>query len=287
MRPLLLLVVAIVTHAAVSAAQPFELTVSAPPALSGLATRIERWHADALAPALARAGLELPARVHITLIPDEDDRARRTPAWVVGQARGLEDIDIYPARIGSYPHDSLESVVLHEVVHLALTARAGGRPMPRWFHEGVAVSVESGWGLGSQVRLLAAAARSPAMDDVATLFASGNAPETTTAYLLSAALVDDVRRRHGLAIPGAIAGRVARGEEFEAAFRRETGESVADAAARAWRLYRGLRWLPVVTTPAALWFGILLLAGLAFLVRLRRRRHKRWEDDAGSDPSWP
>jgi hypothetical protein len=278
MRLLLALAVTLCL-AAVAAAQPFELTVSAPAELSGLAARIERTRPDALAAALERAGLGVPPEVHVTLVAEGAALARGTPGWIVGQARGTDAVVIFPGRIGSYPHDSLESVVLHEIVHLALNARAGGRPLPRWFHEGVAVSVEAGWGLGSQVRLLAAAARSPAMDDIATLFASGNPPDVTTAYLLSAALVDDVRRRHGLAVPGAIAGRVARGEAFDPAFEAETGEPVEAAAAHAWRLYRGLRWLPIVTSPSALWAGILLLACLAFVARLRRRRQKRWEDD--------
>jgi hypothetical protein len=155
-----------------------------------------------LARALAHAGLELPPRVDITLLDANDPGAQRVPPWIVARAFGAETVIIYPARVGAYPYDSLESVVLHEIVHLSLHVRADGRPLPRWFHEGVAVSVESGWGIGSQARLMLAAARDPGVADVSSLFASGAAPETQTAYLLSAALIEDVRRRHGLTIPG-------------------------------------------------------------------------------------
>lgn len=257
-----------------------ELTVYAAPSLADVATRVKAIEPAVLAESLSRAGLELPRRVMISLVDTDDPRARAVPPWVVARAFGGDSVVIYPRRIGTYPYDSLDSVVLHELVHLSLNLRAGGRPLPRWFHEGVAVSVESGWGIGSDARLLLAAARDPGMDEVATLFASEAAPETRTAYLLSAALIEDVRRRHGLAVPGAIAAQVARGDSFETAFYATTGESVDEAAAHAWRVYRGLRWMPVITSNAGLWGGIMLLAFIAFVVRQRRRRQKRWEDEA-------
>jgi hypothetical protein len=256
-----------------------ELTVNAAPSLGHVATRVRAIDFGVLAESLSRAGLELPRHVKISLLDTDDPRAPAVPPWVAARAFGVDSIVIYPRRIGTYPYDSLESVFLHELVHLSLNLRAGGRPLPRWFHEGVALSVESGWGIGSQTRLLLAAARDPGIDEVATLFASETAPETRTAYLLSAALVADVRRRHGLAVPGAIASQVARGDSFETAFYAATGESVDEAAAHAWRVYRGLRWMPVITSNAGLWGGIMLLALIAFVVRQRRRRQKRWKDE--------
>ena len=268
-----------------TASQPFSLRVEAPPALQGVAARVESIDPASLARPLASAGLDLPPEVHLILVADEHPVAGRTPTWIAGQAFGTDTIVIYPQRIGSYPYDSLESVVLHEFVHLALNVRAGSGSLPRWFHEGVAVSVESGWGIGSQARLLWAAAHDPAINDVAMLFDSGAASETTTAYLLSAALIEDIRRRHGLATPGAIAARVARGDPFGVAFARETGETVSEAAAQAWRVYRGLRWLPIITSASGLWGGILLLAAIAFLVRIRRRwqRRQQWDEDERRD----
>jgi hypothetical protein len=280
-RVLRVLLVLLIWPLVAVAGQQYQLKVDAPPALAGVAARVEGMAPESLARPLAAAGLELPPQVHLILVADEHPVAGRTPTWIAGQAFGTDTIVIYPQRIGSYPYDSLESVVLHEFVHLALNVRAGGQPLPRWFHEGVAVSVESGWGIGSQARLLWAAAHDPAINDVAMLFESGAVPETTTAYLLSAALVEDIRRRHGLTVPGAIAARVAREEIFDVAFARETGETVNEAAAHAWRVYRGLRWLPILTSASGLWGGILLLALVAFAVRLRRRwqRRRQWEEE--------
>jgi hypothetical protein len=266
-----------------AARQPFEVTVDAPPSLAAAAARVKAVNAGAIEAALSRAGLHLPPRVRVFLLESNDPRAQQVPSWIVGRAFGTETVIIFPDRTVRYPYDSLESVLLHEIVHLALNVRAGGRSLPRWFHEGVAVSVESGWGIGSQARLLLAAARNPRIDDVTTLFASDAAPENETAYLLSAALVEDVRRRFGLAVPGDIAARVSAGESFEAAFRNATGESVDAATAHAWRVYRGLRWIPVITSATGLWGGILALAVVAFVIRVRRRRRKRWEEDDDDD----
>ena len=183
-----------------------ELTFNTPASLAQVADRVRDLDRQDLARALARAGLRVPPRIHVTLIPEDDPRARATPAWVVGLASGSHDIAIFPGRIGSYPasypYDSLESVVWHEVVHLALSAQAGGQPLPRWFHEGVAMSVEKGWGVTSQARLLLAAVSNPGLSDLGRLFASGSQPETASAYLLAAALVSDIRERHGAATPG-------------------------------------------------------------------------------------
>ncbi len=46
----------------------------------------------------ARAGLNIPPQVHVTLIPELDPRARVTPVWIVGLASGSHDIaDLAPS----------------------------------------------------------------------------------------------------------------------------------------------------------------------------------------------
>jgi len=259
-----------------------DLTVEAPASLAPVADRVRRVDRQQLAEALGRAGLSMPPQIRVTLIAEDDLRARATPVWIVGLASGRRDIAIFPERIGFYPYDSLESVVWHEVVHLALSAQAGDQPLPRWFHEGVAMSVERGWAVTSGVRLLLAAGGSSGLADLERLFNSETQPETATAYLLAAALVSDLRQRQGATVPGAIVDRVARGAVFAEAFARETGETPDEAAARAWQIYRRwTSWIPVVTSTFSLWIGILLLAGAAFLAtrRKRWRRRRQWDQD--------
>jgi hypothetical protein len=279
-------VIAILAPAAAPAYGQWTVRVDAPASLQPQADRLKAVDADALARALEHGGLSLPTTVSVTLIPDDDPRARATPDWYVGLASGTRDIAIFPGRVAAYPYDSLESVFRHEVVHLALNARAGGRPLPRWFHEGIAVAIESGWGVADRLRLVAAAFSEPRLDDLSRLFRSDARSETMQAYLLAAALVDELRRSHGAALPGRIAARVAAGEPFDAAFASETGESPPQAAARAWRSYRRwTNWMPYATSASAVWSLILALAFVAFGVRLwqRRERRRRWPDDEDDD----
>jgi hypothetical protein len=262
-----------------------EWTVVAPVSLEPAAQRLRKLDAQAIADALRQAGLELPPRVHVTLVARDDPGASNIPAWFAGFASGVSDIVIFPDRVLSYPYDSLESVMRHELVHLALNARAGGRPLPRWFHEGVAVSIESGWRIGDRLRLTVAASTGPPLDDVTRLFASNARPDTTEAYLLAAALMDDLRREHGAALPGRVAVRVAAGMPFNSAFELETGETPALAADRAWRSYRRwTTWLPLATSASALWALILALAFVAFFVTLskRARRRRQWDEEGNA-----
>lgn len=256
--------------------------IQAPDSLVGAAERIRRLDASALQSALARAGLDLPPEVRVTLIAEDDPRARSTPAWVAGLAFPPRDIVVFPARITSYPYDSLESVLRHEVAHLALDIAAGGWPLPRWFHEGVAISVDAGWRLTHQARLLFEVAREPAVGDVETLFVSDAQHETARAYLLSAVLVADLRQRHGADLPGAVARRVAAGAPFERAFAIETGDTPDQAATRAWAAYlRWTTWVPALTSASALWLVILAVATAAFVARRRRRARirRRWQEE--------
>ena len=261
-----------------------EITVTAPFSLRALAARLERIDQRSLAAALAAAGLEIPPRIDVTLVPDGDPLARQTPRWIVGWAFGRGNIIIFPDRIGSYPTDSLESTFTHEVAHLALTIAAGGGELPRWFHEGVAVFVERGWGLGSEWRLLVATAREPTVADVNRLFRSEAQLASQEAYLLATVLVEDVGRHARPDWPGAVARRVAMGTPFARAFALETGTTPDAAAARAWESYRRwTTWLAVAGDPSAVWLLILTLAGVALFVRRRanHRRRMRWAEEEG------
>ena len=272
----------------VSPAAAVTLVVDAPRSLEPIAMRIQSFDVAALSADLARAGLAAPDRIRVTLIPESDARAAEIPAWIVGLAFGASDLIIFPERVLPYPYDSLESVLRHEIAHLALSQRAGSRPLPRWFHEGVAVSVDAGWDVSSRLQLLLAMRRDPGLARLAELFAAGNHPDSALAYRLSAALISDIRRRHGPAVPGAIAARVSEGEPFDRAFERETSETPEAAAAQAWAGYRQwTAWVSALTSDMMPWVIILVLAFVAFIARARQRARRRrlWGDDiAGDEP---
>jgi len=257
------------------------LVVDAPSALVDAADRVRAFDEARLDRALAAAGLEMPPHIRVSLVGEDDPRAAGVPRWVAGRAWGDRDIEIFPSRVSVYPYDSIESVLRHEIVHLALDRRAAGRRLPRWFHEGVAEAIGSERGFVDRWQFLRAVAQAPTLAGVAEQFESGREGQTADAYRLAVALVDDIRRRHGAGAPGAIAGRVAEGVPFERAFLVETGETVEAAATRAWDVYRrASQWLAVLSSGQVLWTAILLLAFAALGVRLRRRARLRrvWDE---------
>ena len=263
------------------------LTIDAPPALASEAERVRRIDLEELGRALQRAGLALPDEVRVRLVPEADPRTKDVPRWIVGLAFGTSEMAIFPQRVPPYPYDSIESVFRHEVAHLALTRRAGGAPLPRWFHEGVAMSVDTGWQMSGQLRLLLETLRSPRTDHLQQLFASAAQPESALAYGLSAAVVADLQRRHGPSVVGAIAGRVASGVPFAESFVRETGETPDAAASRAWAVYRRwTKWVPSLTGGSAAWALILVIAAAAYVsVRRRRARRRRaWDEEEDLPP---
>lgn len=263
-------------------AYPADVTIDASPSLAPVAERIRAVDLVRLDADLTRTGLAMPPRIRVMLISEDDPRSRAIPSWIVGLATGEQDVVIFPQRVLPYPHDSVESVFRHEVAHLALAARAGGRPLPRWFHEGVAIAVDEGWSVSGRLRLLLEMLGNPAITDLTRLFTSGTRPDAAQAYGLAAALVDDVQRRHGAEAPGAIAARVAEGVPFVRAFELETGESPDAAASRAWRGYRRwTAWVPAFTDGSTVWAAILALATAAYLVRRRQRarRRQRWDEE--------
>lgn len=259
------------------------LTVEAPDSLARAAERIRGIDRATLSGALSAAGLAMPSDVHITLVERTDPRAAAVPGWIVALASGTRDIVIFPDRVLEYPYDSLESVVQHEVAHLALARQSGGAPLPRWFHEGVAVSVDIGWDFSSRLQLLLAMRGEPGIRELSGMFVSNQQADAALAYRLAAALVDDIRRRHGSDVPGRIAARVREGVPFDAAFASTTGESPDAAASRAWASYRRwTSWVSALTSPSMPWAAILILAMVAFAVRVRRRRLLRraeWDDE--------
>jgi hypothetical protein len=214
-------------------------------------------------------------------------------SWIAGFAsngEGPEKKDemvvLFPARTPSYPNGSLEDVLRHEVAHVLIGRASAQRPIPRWFNEGLAMSVERGWRLqdeGQLVYQLAVGSRT-SLDGLDRMF-SGEQPEVTRAYVLSGALVHDLLQRHGAGIGAEILTRMNDGASFEHAFTEAVGMTPADAEAEFWvRQYTWAAWLPTLTSTTTLWFMVTALALLAIVRRIMKNRaiEKKWvEEEVG------
>lgn len=254
----------------------FESGPGVSPAASGLAAAPHLWVADVM----DLVGIPEPGPpVRVVLAPESSPLAKSAPSWVSGYTDGVSSVVVLlPERTPSYPDGGLEEVLAHEVAHVLIYRASGGRRVPRWFNEGVAMLAGRSWRLRDQTQLalgLLSGDKVPLwrLDD---LF-EGDRWQVERAYALSGALVQDLLDRYGTGLPAALFSRVAGGLSFDEALRRTTGATLADVGESFWARQGVLkRWLPILTSTAVLWLGISILAIVA---AGRRRRAKAAESE--------
>lgn len=279
-----------------------QLRVEAPGEYRALGSRLEKLEAGWLDPVARLVGLDpadprATAPISLQLAPESSDLARSTPPWVAGFADGNAGaIVLFPGRAPGYPDSSLDDVLRHELAHVLIARAAGGREVPRWFHEGVAVQADNAWGLSDRSYLTFAmiADREVPFPELERRF-SGEAGEVRRAYAVAGAFVRDLRTRYGPGVVGDVLTAVADGRSFGEAFEWATGTSLLEAGHDFWRRQSfWYRWVPVLSSSVTLWLLITLLA----LVAIRRRRardaarRRLWEEqeavgDGHDDDSVP
>ena len=263
------------------AIRPPELAFVAPPELEAVAASLRRLDTLKLVAVMRLLGMtDAGAPITVMLAPEDSPVARGTASWVAGFANGDAGlIVILPARTPSYPYDSMEALLHHEIVHVLVSRAAPGAEIPRWFHEGLAMTLEQTWGLRDRSELALAVVGG--RRSLATLEADfhGSASAAARAYGVSGAFVRDLIRRHGPVFPARLLASLAAGARFDDAFNAATSASLADAERLFWRESWWYRVVPFVTSSIAIWMVIVLLAVSARRRRVARRRalHERWE----------
>jgi len=261
------------------------IEVEAPPALAGTAAQLRAIDPSRLTSVMRLVGLQDPgAPIRVILAPEGSGAATVVPPWVSGYAIGEEGVIVLlPGRVPSYPDSSLSDLLAHEVAHVLVARAAGGRPLPRWFHEGMAMIAGLSWGFDDRSRLtLALLVDRPvslaALDD---RFAGGQA-EVNRAYAISGSFVHDLFDRYGPGVAGRILQEVSRGLSFADAFRAATGDSLAVAETSFWdRQTFWYRWVPLLTSSVTLWMLVTLLALWAIKRRRQRdaARRRVWDEE--------
>jgi hypothetical protein len=267
-----------------------QLRIDAPQELNAVRARLESMSAARLAdiPDLLGTNASVETPIHVILAPESSDVAHRVPPWISGFAVGASDlVVIFPARSPTYPDDTLEDVLRHEVAHVLIWRASAGEPIPRWFNEGLAMAVERERKLEDQTQLLYQLVTGPRtnLEELDRLF-SGRQSDQTRAYALAGALVHDLLQRYGPSSGGEILMRAGRGARFDTAFAEVTGISPADADSQFWQRQRiWTSWVPVITSSTTLWLAVTLLAILAIYMRRRRNRQieEQWAKEDGEE----
>jgi hypothetical protein len=272
------------------------LIVEAPPALEPVAARLRSLDLVQTEGAARLVGLDDPGPpIRVVLAREGSVQALSAPSWVAGYALPEQSVVVLlPARSPRYPDSNLEDLLRHEVAHVLVGRASEHRPLPRWFHEGVAMIAGLAWGLEEQTRLAATLLSSGEvpMAEVDLRFAGGEG-EVRSAYTLAGAFVRDLLRRHGREAVGATLSGVAAGLPFEEAFARATGTTLAEAERAFWESQTfWYRWVPFFSSSVVLWILITLLALWAIQRRRKRdaARLAAWADQeaaAQGDPPMP
>jgi hypothetical protein len=254
-----------------------QLVVEAPPELAAVAEEVRSIGEGDFSAGLHITGvIGFTRPIRVVLSAESSELAHEVPAWISGFARGSDAVIVlFPARVHSYPDRNLRTLVHHEVAHVLVAQAARGRPVPRWFNEGVATVAAREWGIEDRARFAMAVlgARPHGVRDLDASFA-GSGPEIMRAYALSSAFVRFIQRRYGSTAPAMVLGGLARDLSFDEAFHRATGERLAHAEKIFFeKNVFWTTWLPFLTSTGALWMAITILA----LVAIRRRRVRSQE----------
>jgi MYXO-CTERM domain-containing protein len=264
---------------------PPALAIMAPAELAAARNRLDSFDRRPLAGIVQAVGLEDPGpSIQVVLAGEDSEAARSAGDWIAGYALGNAGlIVLFPARSPVYPHDTLEDVLRHEVAHVLIARAAGGRDVPRWFHEGLAVAIERPWDFEDRSRLVWELIAGPRLRlrEIDAMFEGGPAAQSR-AYSLSTAFVRDLIREHGGGAPAAILRLVREGVPFDRAVVMVAGQPLGVVEDGFWERQRVWTvWMPMVTSGEAFWLAVI---GLAALAVWRRRRHgaairRRWEEE--------
>lgn len=271
-----------------SAQAPPVLVIEAPAELSASRNRLESFDRASLAGIVRMVGLDDPGGpIHVILAAEDSAAATLVSASTAGYAVSSEGLVVlFPARSPRYPHDTLEDVLRHEVAHVLIGRAAGGRAVPRWFHEGVAMAAERPWGLEDRSRLILELVAGPrlAVADIDALF--DNDATRPRAYALSAAMAREIIRAHGRSAPAAILRELRVSATFDEAMVRAVDRPMRDVERDFWDRQRVWTvWVPLLTSPEVLWLAVIVLAAAAVWQRRKAAAaiRRRWEDEEAVD----
>lgn len=195
------------------------------------------------------------------------------PRWVAGVAHSSTG-EILIARHGpDGDQTNLEELLRHEMAHVVLYRALDGKPVPRWFNEGVAESVTGTISL-SRAQTLATAVFGPGvprLDKLEAHFRGADGVDASVAYAAARDLVAYMREQeNGDMKLRQVIGEVGRGHKFEAAVIKAYDVGLEELVAQ-WRagLPGRFVWYPMVAGGG---LPLALVAPLVAVAWIRRRR---------------
>jgi hypothetical protein len=208
---------------------------------------------------------------------DQRKQSVRLPEWGGGGAVG-RDLIVIPIDRSPLPDVTLPQVTVHELTHIALERAYGRLHVPRWFHEGLAMTLSGQLSFDEQLSLSRAvfSRRLLPLDSI-EMVNRFDVHEAELAYSESHLAVAWMIDRYGLdGIPELLRALRSCGS-FDAALKQEYGltDAELDRLVRNYIVerYRGVFFF---SDAYLFWFLGALLAILAFIaVKIRNDKRKR------------
>jgi len=220
------------------------------------------------------------------------------PEWASGVTYAEHDLivlSLTSPRNGRFI--PLFAVLRHELAHLVVDRLTGGRAIPRWFDEGIALWAAGDDYAGRQEELVNAALRDRLLPLEAIERGYPRDPEQVPlAYAQSLDLVSYLVENHGRAALRQALREVGEGKPFRQAFLESFGTTVGRLEEQ-WRrdLRVWYRWIPALVSGTTLWALISFLLAWAYLRQRRRRQalYAEWDrqeaaaERAAESVRWP
>jgi hypothetical protein len=211
-----------------------------------------------------------PAGTTIVLAPSPEAFSEaaggRVPEWAGGLAIPSRLLIVMPAYpVPGVDRRSAQATLRHEIVHLVLHETFPS-PLPRWFDEGYS-EVASG-----TLRLALLLGEAPPLDSLEMAWPAREG-RARMAYLLSATMVDHIRRRTGEEGFALLLENWRRLGSLDRAVRVTFGMTMGQLEDE-WRAAVRSRygWVTLAANVGAVWFAAMLLGFLALIPRRRRNR---------------
>jgi len=213
--------------------------------------------------------------------------ATGVPVWAAGVAHSESGEIVIAQHAPDGSRTDLDSLLRHELAHVALHRATGGQPIPRWFHEGIAESFGNGVDL-LRSQTLAGAIFGPGVPPLEQLEDNirGSDPiSATVGYAAARDFVNYLRDRD--ASDGAqlrqVLTELRHGRSFDAALVKVYGKNLGELDAE-WRsgLTGRYSWFPVISS-GGLPFAVLSPLMVVAMIRRRRVLRAGWDRLARED----
>lgn len=264
------------------------LQLSYPPSASERVASLVH-DADAVKTELVEAlGQPVLERVEVRIAPTTADMARLAPPnapppeYAAGVAyNGMHFVLISMLAPRGAEAVDIDETFRHEMAHVALEDAVGGRHVPVWFNEGLAISLSNELVWGRRQTLMNATLQGTLipLSDLDRSFPRDN-HEVSIAYAQAGDFMQFLRRRSDHARFVSMIDRVKDGQPFDRAIADAYGSDLRKLEFQ-WRsdLERRFSIIPALTGGGLVW--VLVIGALVFAYVRRRRRSKaileKWE----------